>query len=117
MKIVGLLTVGLIAGMMSGLFGVGGGIVTVPLLILIFGFPAHIAIGTSVITIVPTALMASVRHAQLSHVNFKVAGVIAAGAVLGALIGASLTPYLDAVWLKRGFGLLLIGTGLRMLLK
>lgn len=117
MKALELIVVGLVAGLLSGIFGVGGGIVMVPLLIFVFKLPVEVAIGTSLMVIIPTAIMGSVRHAQLSHVDFQVAGLVAVGAVVAALVGASLTPYLGAIWLRRGFALLLLVTGARLLMK
>lgn len=109
--------IGLLAGLLGGLLGVGGGLVIVPLIILVAGVPPKIAIGTSLATIIPTAIIASWRHHHLGHVDWKLAATMAAGSVAGALAGASLTAYVADDWLKRGFALFLIATGLRMLWK
>ena len=117
MKEAGVIGVGLFAGMMSGLLGVGGGIVTVPVLILLFHVDPQRAVGTSLVAIVPTAIMAASRHAHLGNVDWRLAGLVAAGAVIGAFFGASAVEHIPAEWLKRGFAALLIVTAVRMLVK
>lgn len=113
----GLVGVGVFAGVMSGLLGVGGGIVTVPMLIILFSVDPHRAVGTSLAAIVPTAIMAAFRHTQLGHVDWRLAGMVAAGAVVGALFGASATPYVSAPMLKKIFAVFMILTAIRMLMK
>ena len=117
MKPFGLIGVGLFAGLMGGLLGVGGGIVTVPMLMLFFGIEAKLAIGTSLAAIVPTAIMAAARHAHLGNVDWKLAGLVATGAVVGAFIGASATNHVSGEWLRRLFAAFLIVTAIRMLWK
>jgi uncharacterized membrane protein YfcA len=109
--------IGLLAGTMGGLLGVGGGIVIVPLLIMLLGVDTKLAIGTSLATIVPTAIMATWRHHHLQHVDWKIAGTMMIGSVVGAVIGASLTSVISADALKRGFAVFLIVTAVRMLWK
>ncbi len=117
MKETGLVGVGLFAGVMGGLLGVGGGVVTVPMLILLFQVDPHKAIGTSLAAIVPTAIIAASRHIQLANVEWKLAGLIAAGAVFGAFLGASATSYISGDWLRRIFAAFLILMAVRMLWK
>ncbi len=109
--------IGLMAGLVGGLFGVGGGVVIVPLLILALGISPKVAIGTSLAVIIPTSVMAALRHYQLGNVDLRLAAIMAAGAVLGALAGASLTAYVSGEWLRRGFAVFLIVTAVRMLMK
>jgi uncharacterized membrane protein YfcA len=107
---------GLVAGLLGGLLGVGGGIVIVPLLVFA-GVDLKIAIGTSLATIIPTAVMATWTHHRLGHVDWRLAGLMAAGAVCGALVGASLTSVVPATALKRVFAVFLLATAVRMLWK
>lgn len=107
--------IGLLAGTMGGLLGVGGGIVIVPLLIMLLGLDAKVAIGTSLATIIPTAVMATWRHHHLQHVDWRLALTMTTGSVVGALLGASLTAYVSAESLKRGFAVFLIATAVKML--
>ena len=68
--------IGLLAGLMGGLLGVGGGLVIVPFLMFMDTNP-KVAIGTSLAAIIPTALMATFRHHQLGNVQWKVVAAIA----------------------------------------
>ncbi len=113
----GVIGIGLLAGTMGGLLGVGGGIVIVPLLIMLLGLDAKVAIGTSLATIIPTAVMATWRHHHLHHVDWKLALTMTMGSVVGAVAGASLTAYVSADALKRGFAVFLIATAIKMLWK
>lgn len=117
MLMAGIAAVGLLAGVMGGLLGVGGGIVIVPLLILLLKIETKIAIGTSLAAIVPTAIMASWKHHQLGHVDWRIVALLSLGSVAGAYIGASLTAHVPAEWLRKGFAVFLIATALRMLWK
>jgi uncharacterized membrane protein YfcA len=87
------------------------------MLILGLGMKPAIAIGTSLATIIPTALIASFRHSQLGNIDWRVAGLMAIGSVVGAFAGASLSAYVPGDWLKRGFAVLLLVTAARMLWK
>lgn len=109
--------IGLLAGLIGGLFGVGGGIVIVPLLVLALGLVPKIAIGTSLAVIVPTAIMAAFRHHALGNIDWKIAGIMVIGSVIGAFAGASLTAYVSGDMLRRGFAIFLLATSVRMLLK
>ncbi|WP_167138665.1 sulfite exporter TauE/SafE family protein [Diaminobutyricimonas sp. TR449] len=87
----GLLTlavIGLIAGFFSGLFGVGGGILIVPLLTLALGFGQRLASGTSLTAILPTAVAGSVGYLLQGQVNWGVALCLAVGAIGGSLLGS-----------------------------
>ncbi|HMR13614.1 MAG TPA: sulfite exporter TauE/SafE family protein [Arachnia sp.] len=95
--------VGLASGLMSGLFGVGGGTVIVPLLILLAAFDQRLASGTSLAAIVPTAVVGVVSYAIMGEVSWVAAGILAAGAVVGAQIGTWLLPRLPLPLLRWGF--------------
>lgn len=95
--------VGLAAGLLSGLFGVGGGTVIVPLLVLILGFDQRLAAGTSLAAIVPTATVGVISYAATGSVAWIPALILAAGAVVGAQIGTWLLPRLPITVLRWGF--------------
>lgn len=95
--------VGLLAGLMSGLFGVGGGTVIVPLLVLALGFDQRFAAGTSLAAIVPTASVGVITYAVDGHVAWIPALILAAGAVGGAQIGTWLLPKLSQTALRWSF--------------
>src|SRR5690606_3790737 len=81
---------GILAGFFSGLFGVGGGIVIVPLLVILLHYQQRRASGTSLSAILPTAIAGSLGYASNGDVDWVVAGYLAAGAIVGSLIGTAL---------------------------
>ncbi|MGQ3199406.1 sulfite exporter TauE/SafE family protein [Microbacterium aurantiacum] len=95
--------VGLLAGLMSGLFGVGGGTVIVPLLVLVLGFDQRLAAGTSLGAIVPTASVGVISYALNDSVAWIPALILAGGAVIGAQIGTALLARLSQTVLRWGF--------------
>ena len=97
------LGVGLLAGLLSGLFGVGGGTVIVPLLVLILGFDQRLASGTSLAAIVPTATVGVISYAAHGSVAWIPALILALGAVVGAQIGTWLLPRMSLTVLRWAF--------------
>lgn len=95
--------VGLLAGLLSGLFGVGGGTVIVPLLVLALKFDQRLAAGTSLAAIVPTAIVGVISYAVHGSVAWIPALLLAAGAVVGAQIGTWLLPKVSQNALRWGF--------------
>lgn len=95
--------IGLLAGFLSGLFGVGGGTVIVPLLILLCGFDQRRAAGTSLAAILPTAVVGVISYAVVGSVSWLAALLLAVGAVAGAQIGTWLLPRLPVRVLQWGF--------------
>lgn len=95
--------IGLTAGLLSGLFGVGGGTVIVPLLVLLLSFGQRISAGTSLAAIVPTASVGVISYAISGSVAWIPALILAAGAVVGAQIGSRLLPRVSQTALRWGF--------------
>lgn len=95
--------VGLLAGLLSGLFGVGGGTVIVPLLVLLLKFDQRLAAGTSLAAIVPTATVGVISYAVHGSVAWIPALILALGAVVGAQIGTWLLPKLSQTVLRWSF--------------
>ncbi|WP_315552191.1 sulfite exporter TauE/SafE family protein [Microbacterium aurum] len=95
--------VGLAAGLLSGLFGVGGGTVIVPMLVLLLRFDQRLAAGTSLAAIVPTAAVGVVSYAVHGSVAWIPALILAAGAVVGAQIGTWLLARIPQNALRWGF--------------
>lgn len=110
--------IGLIGGISSGLFGVGGGMVMVPAM-LFFTMLAmrdtQQAVGTSLIVIIPTAIIGAFKHRNLGNINWPVAAMLVPGAVVGGWLGASLTQGISSDNLKRLFGGFLILVGCKLL--
>jgi len=110
------LGLGLITGCLSGLLGVGGGVIIVPALIIIFGMATKSAIGTSLAIIIPTALMGTFLHYRQGNVNLEIAIFVAIAAIIGSQIGVYLNTITPAFALKKIFGVLLIVIALKMIL-
>lgn len=101
--------IGLLAGILSGLFGVGGGTVIMPLLVLVLHFDQRIAAGTSLAAIIPTASVGVISYGVSGSVAWIPAIILAVGAVCGAQIGTRLLPRISQTALRWGFvGFLLI---------
>ena len=95
-----LLIAGIVGGFLSGMFGVGGGLVMVPLLMWLGRMDQRRASATSLIAIVPTALIGSIGYAVGGQINFAAAGLIAIGGIAGAPVGSLLLRRLSLVWLR-----------------
>ena len=107
--------IGLVSGVASGLFGVGGGIVMVPAMMLFMSMDIKRAVGTSLAVIIPTALMGSFKHYQQGNLDWRVALSLAPMAILGGYVGAWLTTQIPSANLKRAFGGFLVLVGFRLL--
>jgi uncharacterized membrane protein YfcA len=112
---VGLAAVGFVAGGLAALLGIGGGILMVPAMVTLFSFDQHVAQGTSLAVIVPTALVAAVLHARARRVDLGLAAALGAGGLAGGLLGATTALALEGAVLTRMFAVLLIVVALRML--
>lgn len=111
------IALGLIAGMLSGLIGIGGGVIIVPALVFLFGFSQHHAQGTTLALMVPPiGLPAAWTYYKQGQVNFEVAMLICVGFFLGGFIGAKVGTDLSSVMLERVFGAAMLAIALKMLL-
>lgn len=115
MTALGYLLVGLAAGTVSASLGVGGGVVFVPSLVILFSFDQHIAQGTSLAVIVPTAIVGAWVHARAGRVVWRYAVPLGIAGVAGGLIGGSIALALGDAVLRRLFAALLVVTAYRML--
>ena len=107
--------VGLGAGFLSGLFGVGGGILMVPALVMVMHLDQRLAHGTSLAAVVPIAVSSTLSYAVAGEVDWTVAAFLAIGAIGGAVLGTRLLHTLPERVLGWAFAALLIATALRML--
>lgn len=115
---------GLFAGFFAGLLGIGGGIILVPLFLVLFtyfSYPpeliVHAAFGTSLAIIIPTSLTSTLSHRQHGNVVWNHVGPLAAGGVAGAFFGGALAAQTPGLWLKGCYGLMLLLVGGSMFLK
>lgn len=103
-----LVIVGLIAGVMAGMFGIGGGVIIVPALMLL-GFTQKMANGTSLTALLlPVAILAVREYYLAGLLNVRLAALLAVGIVFGSYVGASIALGLEAPTLSRAYGLFLI---------
>lgn len=110
-----LVLIGLVAGLFSSLFGVGGGIVIVPLLLLAARCPPHVATATSLAAIGITALAGSTRYGFEGHLHLGYAVLVGLPAAAGAVLGATLAQRVAARPLTLGFAVLLASIAVWML--
>ncbi len=103
--------IGLVGGVTSGLFGVGGGVVMVPAMFYLLKVDLKTAIGTSLVVIIPTAITGALKHRHLDQIDWRVALSLMPLAVAGGFLGAYLTGQLPAATLQKMFGGLLICAG------
>lgn len=100
---------GVLAGAMSGLFGIGGGIIMIPALVFLAGFSQHEAQGTTLaVFLLPVGILAALKYYKSGHLHVYVALLICLGFVLGSLLGANIAESLSHVALKRAFGVFLL---------
>ncbi len=110
-----LAVVGAVGGLLSGAFGVGGGILMVPLLLAFAGMDQRQAASTSLVAIIPTAIAGSAAYLARGEVDVPVAVLVAAGGVVGSYLGARLLRRIPLVWLRWLFVALLVGVAVRLL--
>ena len=111
-----ILLMGLTTGVLSGVLGVGGGVVLVPMLVFFLGTEQHMAQGVSMLFIIPTALSGLDHLYKSKLVNLQSAMLISVGAIFGTLISANFVQYIPASDLKKLFGAFVIYSGFRMVL-
>ena len=110
------LGVGFVAGILGGMFGIGGGLVIVPALVLAFGFEQKTAFGTSLLAqLLPVAFLAVREYWQRGEVNIPGGLGIAFGLLFGTLLGAILTGLIPPATMKRAYGGFLIVVGVYFL--
>jgi uncharacterized protein len=110
------LLLGLLAGVVSGLIGIGGGVIIVSALIFGFGLSQHEAQGTTLAMLVPpVGLLAAWTYYQQGYVNFQIAAFLCAGFFLGGLLGAQLAMGLSNVLLEKVFGVAMLAIALKMI--
>lgn len=108
-EVVKVLALGLSAGVLSGMFGIGGGLVIVPILIVFFDFDPKTAVGTSLLALLlPTGLLGVFEYYRRGEMRILTGFLIALGLFCGAYFGARLTGSISAATMKRAYGVFLI---------
>ena len=111
----GYLVSGIAMGILSALFGIGGGIILIPILVTFFGYPQQLAAGTSIAVMGPIALVGAIRQTKPGLTNWRMGSRFGAGAIPGAIAGAAVALWLSGPILRAAFAVVLIVIGLRML--
>jgi len=114
LEIAGFIALGLFAATVAAAMGVGGGIIFVPALVVLFGFDQHIAQGTSLAVIFPTVIVATVAHTRMKNVEWHLSIPIGLAGIVGAIAGSQLALRLDPDILRRMFGIFLVLLAVRM---
>ena len=116
-QIVIIAVIGLVGGLLSGLFGIGGGLVIVPGLVLLAGFPIATAAGTSLgALLLPVGLFGALEYYRAGHVDIRAAAIVAVGLAIGAYFGARIGTSLSPELAQRAFGVFLLIVGARLAL-
>ena len=111
------LLLGLVAGVLSGLVGIGGGIIIVPALVFLFGMTQHSAQGTTLALLVPPiGILGAWTYYKAGFVDVKIAALVAIGFFVGSLLGARIATNVSEATLERIFGVALVLIGIKMII-
>ena len=109
--------IGLGSGVLSGIFGIGGGLVIVPGLIVLMGMTVKQAAGTSLAALLlPVGILGALEYWRAGQIDVRVAVILALGLLIGAFFGARLALGLPSELVQRAFGVLLVVVGVRLAL-
>ncbi len=116
-----LLMIGLAAGILSGMFGIGGGVVIVPALALLLGFSQQTSTGTSLLVfLLPVGILGALEYYKAGKItteHIKYAAVIASSLFVGSLVGSKIALSLSEDWIRKGFALFLVIIAVRLWFK
>ncbi len=111
-----IILVGIAAGMLGGLVGVGGGIIIVPALVYFIGFSQKTAQGTSLaLILLPVGILGVLQYYKQGHVDFRVVGLLAIGFFIGSFFGSKIALSLSQDTVKKVFAVLMILIAIKML--
>lgn len=116
--VIQMLLIGLVAGVAGGMFGIGGGAIMVPAMVLLVGLEQKFATGTSIAAqILPIGILGAIVYYRNGNLNIKYAVIIAVGLVIGNLFGALFAnqPFISSELMKKLYGVFLLLLGLRYL--
>jgi uncharacterized membrane protein YfcA len=117
MQTLALLALGLVAGIFSGMFGIGGGLIIVPALMFFFGMKDLDALGTSLAALIPpVGLLGAAQYYRTGHMQMKYAALIAIGLFVGAYFGARIIIGLPPTTIRRLYAGFLLVVAARMLI-
>ena len=111
-----IIMVGIAAGILGGLVGVGGGIIIVPALVYFIGFSQKTAQGTSLgLIMLPVGILGVLQYYKQGHVDFKVVGILAVGFLIGSFFGSKVALSLSQETIKKIFAVLMVLIAIKML--
>lgn len=103
------LSIGLAAGLLSGMFGIGGGIIIVPALMYVAHMQSQQAVGTSLgALLLPVGILGALAYYKSGHIDVRASVLLAAGLAVGAYFGAQISLNMDATALRKGFAVFLV---------
>lgn len=104
-----LLAIGIAAGVLSGLFGIGGGIIIVPALMYLAHMESQRAVGTSLgALLLPVGILGALAYHKAGHIDIRASLLLAAGLAVGAYLGAQISLHVDATTLRKVFAMFLV---------
>ena len=111
-----MISIGLLAGFLGGLIGVGGGIIIIPLLIMMLGLTQHQAQGTAIFTMLPPiGILAAINYYNKGLVNWEYASIIAITFIVGGYFGSKISLSLPPQVIRRIFGILMFIGALKLI--
>lgn len=114
-EVIGFSVIGIIAGIASGLLGIGGAVIIIPALVMLFGFSQNTAQGTTLMLMVPPiGILAAMEYARSGFINWKAAILIALFFIIGGWIGAKIAVKIDPYILRKVFAVFLVVIAVRM---
>jgi uncharacterized protein len=116
MQTAGLIFFGVLAGVFAGMFGIGGGLIIVPALVLVYGMKQHAAVGTSLgALLLPVGAIGAWVYWKNGNLNLQYSALLAVGLLFGAFLGAKLVEPVSDLTLRRMFGGFLLLVSIKML--
>ena len=114
---IALILLGITAGLVSGVVGVGGGVLIVPALVLLFHFSQKEAQGTTLALLVPPiGIFAAMTYYRAGYVNVKAAGLIVAGFIVGSIFGSRLAVHMHTATAERVFGVFMLIVAIKFII-
>jgi uncharacterized membrane protein YfcA len=117
LEVIEVVALGVAAGVVAGLFGVGGGIIFVPTLTLVLGLGQLEAEATSLLAIIPVAVLGSWRQTRTGEVRWRDATIMGVASIVTAIAGALIADAAPERALRIGFAILLVATAIQMVLR
>ncbi len=107
---------GVLAGALAGILGIGGAILIVPALVFVFGWPQHLAQGTTLAMLVPPiGILGAWQYYKTGNVDLKVAGIMCLGFVAGSYLGGLAANHVSDETLRKIFGIAMLAISIRMI--